>query len=304
MRIRFSRIDAWLLLMTLIWGSNFTIVKAAMREIPEYAFGSLRFVIASGLFLIVIERRAGLRTSASRMTPNDWRLIALLAIVGHTIYQMLFLGGLRRTSVANSSLIFGCTPIAVSLVSSYVGHERVPLLRWVGAGLSFSGIYLVVAHASQYGATLLGDVLIAGALVAWTVYTIGSRVLLRRHSPLVVTGFTMIIGGSLYLPFGLRSLMQLQWTSISALAWVGLIYSAALAFVVAYLIWYTGVQRLGNSRTSLYSNLVPVVAMTVAAIWLAEPLTIRKLIGAVAVLGGLALTRIEAGSGSPPADNP
>jgi drug/metabolite transporter (DMT)-like permease len=174
----------------------------------------------------------------------------------------------------------------------------------VGVGLSFAGIYLVVAHANQQGATLFGNVLIVGALAAWTAYTIGSRVLLKNHSPMVVTGFTMIIGGALYLPLGFLSLANLDWRSISVLAWTGLIYSAALAFVVAYLIWYTGVQRLGNSRTSLYSNLVPIVAMTVAAIWLAEPLTVRKLLGAAAVLCGLALTRIELDPGGASGDSP
>src|SRR3990170_1359230 len=110
MRIRFSRIDALLLVMTLIWGSNFVIVKTAMREIPEYGFGSLRLLLAAVLFLVVLERAGGIRASASRVSARDWRQLVVLAIVGHSIYQVLFLGGVARTSVANSSLIFGCTP--------------------------------------------------------------------------------------------------------------------------------------------------------------------------------------------------
>jgi drug/metabolite transporter (DMT)-like permease len=293
MRLRFTRVDGLLLLMTLIWGGNFAVVKVAMREIPEYGFGALRLVLAAVLFLVVIERRAGLRESIARVSARDWRLLAVLAIVGHTIYQVLFLGGVARTSVAHSSLIFGCTPIVVSLISSYVGHERIGPLRWAGVLLSFLGIYLVIAQHPGEGATRVGDLMIAAALVAWTAFTIGSRPLLSRHSPLALTGFTMIIGAAGYIPLGVPSLLRLDWSTVSVTAWVGMIYSSIFALVIAYLIWYTGVQRLGNSHTSLYSNVVPIIAMAIAAFVLGEPLTARKITGAAAVLGGLALTRME-----------
>ena len=293
MRIRFTRIDALLLVLTLIWGSNFVVVKTAMREIPEYGFGALRLLIASTLFIVVLQRAGGLRQLAEGISARDWRHFVLLAIVGHSIYQVLFLGGVRRTSVANSSLIFGCTPIVISLVSSYVGHERIAPVRWAGVLISFFGIYIVVSQTRQAGATPFGDLLVAGAVAAWTAYTIGCRPLLSRYSPLVVTGFTMIIGALGYLPLGIGSLLRLDWSSVSAMAWIGMVYSAVLALVVAYLIWYTAVQRIGNSRTSLYSNVVPLVAMVVAAMTIGEPLTPRKIGGAVAVLIGLALTRVE-----------
>ncbi len=62
---------------------------------------------------------------------------------------------------------------------------------------------------------------------------------------------------------------------------------------LAYLIWYGAVQKIGMARTSIYSNLVPIAAMSVAALWLGEPMTPQKLLGAALVLGGVALTRIR-----------
>jgi len=85
---------------------------------------------------------------------------------------------------------------------------------------------------------------------------------------------------------------------VSWWAWVLLAYSAAFALVVAYLIWYTAVQRVGNSRTSIYSHVVPLVARSVAAAVLGEPITARKMIGAIAILAGVALTRLELGGAS------
>jgi drug/metabolite transporter (DMT)-like permease len=77
--------------------------------------------------------------------------------------------------------------------------------------------------------------------------------------------------------------------------WIALLYSALFSLVIAYLIWYTAVQRVGSSRTSVYSNVTPIVAMLIAAIFLGEPITAAKVAGAAAVLGGVAITRIEFG---------
>ncbi len=73
---------------------------------------------------------------------------------------------------------------------------------------------------------------------------------------------------------------------------MALVLSAWLALCLSYLIWYTGVQRLGPARTSIYSNAIPIVALVTAAVWLHEPITATKAIGAAAVLTGLFLTRL------------
>jgi drug/metabolite transporter (DMT)-like permease len=293
MRFSFSRLDALLLVMTLIWGSNFSLIKAALRQMPEHGFNGLRMALGSLLFAAIIQHRHRIRTVIARLERRDWISLVTLGVVGHCVYQLLFVAGVARTSVANSSLVFGCTPVTVALLSSYLGHERITLPRWAGVALSLAGIYLVVGQGNQFGASLRGDLLILAAMLCWATYTVGSRSLLTRHSPLVVTGFTMTIGSALYVPFAVPSLLRLDWAAVSWWAWLLLAYSAVFALVVAYLIWYTAVQRVGNSRTSIYSNVVPLVAMSVAAVVLGEPITGRKIGGAVAILVGVALTRLE-----------
>jgi len=63
----------------------------------------------------------------------------------------------------------------------------------------------------------------------------------------------------------------------------------ALAF--AYLIWYTSVQRAGSTRTAAWSNMTPVMAMTIAALWLGEALALRQVVGAAVIFAGLFITR-------------
>ena len=59
------------------------------------------------------------------------------------------------------------------------------------------------------------------------------------------------------------------------------------------MVWYTAVQRIGSSRTAIYSNLTPIVAMIVAAVWLGEPITRPQILGAALILSGIAVTRLS-----------
>lgn len=294
MNLRFTRLDAWLLLMTFFWGSNFTVLKAALRELPGPALNGIRMVLASLLFLTVIAWREGLRTSVRGVARGDWPAIIGLSLVGHGLYQALFLGGVARTSVANSALIFGCTPVMVSVLSAALGHERPGWTRWVGTALSLAGIYFVVGHGARQGTSSpLGDLLILLAMFCWSAYTVGTRPLLDRYSPVFITGLTMTIGTMVYAPVALTWLKGVDLSAVSALAWAGVVYSAAFALVAAYIIWYTAVQQVGGSHTAIYSNVVPIVAMVVASLVLGEPTTSSKLIGTAAVLAGVAFTRLD-----------
>jgi drug/metabolite transporter (DMT)-like permease len=288
--VQFHRIDVLLLLMTVIWGSNFTVVKLAIQHIPELPFNSLRLLMASAAFLIAIALREGW----SSLTGAEWRRVVQLAILGHVVYQLCFVGAVRRTTVANSALIFAFTPIVVALLTSVLGHERIQPARWAGALLSLAGIYLVVgSSAGAAGATTFGNVLAVGAMLCWAIYTVGARTLLATRSALTVTGYSMAAGSIMYLPLAWSGIRDLRWSTVPVSAWAALALSALLALFVAYMIWYTAVQTIGSTRTSVYSNVTPIVAMLIAAIWLGEPITIRKLAGAAAVIAGLAVTRLE-----------
>lgn len=298
-RFRFHPLDLLLLLMTIIWGGNFSVIKVALEEIPGLGFNALRLLLASSLFIIALAVRRA-RGAAEPLTRRDWLGVVGLALVGHFAYQLLFMGGLARTTVANSSLIFGCTPVTVALLTAALGQEHVGRARWAGAALSLAGLALVVGpRVAVSGESVRGDAMIVGAMLCWAVYTVGSRHLLQRLTPLAVTGYSMGLGSVLYAPFGVKDLVRLDWRSVSAGAWSGLVFSAVFGLAVAYMIWYTAVQRLGNTRTSVYSNVVPLVAMTIAALWLGERVTRVKIAGACAILGGVFLTKVEAGERPP-----
>jgi drug/metabolite transporter (DMT)-like permease len=107
-----------------------------------------------------------------------------------------------------------------------------------------------------------------------------------------VTGSSMTIGTVLYVPAVWRHLRSVDFTSVSVATWFSILYSALFALCVAYTIWYAAVRQIGSARTAVYSNLVPLVAMVTAVVFLGEPLSPTKIVGAGAVLVGVALTRV------------
>ncbi len=309
---RVARIDLLLLLMTLIWGTNYAIVKHAFRELDPQAFNALRMIVASATFAVVMgwahvrgaRSRSGEHVgdgggslvsvfhTRERLTAVEWLGLAALGIVGQCLYQYCFVAGLAQTSVANSALLVGITPVLIAITSALSGREPVGWGHWAGAALSIAGIYIVVGGGAAIGgSSLRGDLTMIVAVVCWTVYTLGSGPLMRRHSPVGVTGLSMIIGTMLYVPLVWSHLRTIDTDAVSAVTWFSVVYSALTALCVAYTIWYTAVREIGSARTSIYSNLVPVVAMMTAVLFLGESLGVRKLIGAAAVLAGIALTR-------------
>ena len=284
-----TRFDLLLFLMVAIWGANFSLVKVALREFPELVFNALRLLIASSLFLGAIwwQQRTTPRPALSRA---EWIRVVVLGLIGHLIYQFLFLGGLKRTSVANGSLIMGTTPVIVALLSAWTGHERISLQRWLGAAISFLGLYIVVGAQAGLG-NPTGDLLVLASTACWATYSVASVPLLKRHSPVVVTGYTMTVGATAYTLAAGPALRAMPWGQVSALGWGLMLASAVFALGLAYLIWYSSVQRVGSTRTAAWSNVTPVMAMSIAALWLGEGLALRQLAGAGVIFAGLVMTR-------------
>ena len=74
---------------------------------------------------------------------------------------------------------------------------------------------------------------------------------------------------------------------------IGVAYAGAFSIGVAYLIWYYGVRQLGNTRTAVFSNLVPVVALAAAWIHLGEVPHLSQVAGAAVIIGGVTLAQIR-----------
>lgn len=287
-----------MLLVVLIWGVNFAVVKASLAEIPLFAFTALRFAAAALLLTLVAYAREG-GIAAPRGT--FWRL-AGLGFVGNTAYQLLFVVGLSMTTAANCALLISTTPVFVVLLGAALGVERITRTVAAGVALAFAGIVLVLAArgVSLSRATAGGDLIVLCASLLWALYTLGVRAVGGRLSPLRLTALTMLFGTPGLLIAGAPQLARFDWRAPSLAAWAGLAFSAVFALVVAYAIWNASVRAVGSSRTAVYSCLIPVVAAAVAWPALGERPAPLQAFGAALIVAGILLTRrVAKGAGGP-----
>ena len=119
-----------------------------------------------------------------------------------------------------------------------------------------------------------------------------ARHLLERYSPLRVTAVTLAIGTLFLVPPALPDVVRQDWRSVSGLAWAGLVYSFVFALVVSYVIWYRSVKQVGNVRTAIYSNLVPLVGILFGVWLLDDRISTGIGAGAACIVTGVILTRL------------
>jgi drug/metabolite transporter (DMT)-like permease len=283
--------DVTMLLVVLIWGANFSVVKGTLAQIPPLAFTALRFTIAALALSLVLRLHEG-RIEAPQPQGSWPRLIAL-GVLGNTLYQIVFVIGLSMTTAANSSLIIATTPMLVALFGALLGIER--LTRNIGAGvaLGFTGVTLVLIGrgATLSLATLGGDLLSLLAAFCWAGYTLGVRSLGRGLSPLGITTLTMITGTPGLFLIGLPAIFQTNWANVTLTGWGGLAYSALFGIVLAYVLWNNSVRKVGSSRTAIYGCVIPIIATLVAWPALGERPVPMQAVGAALVIGGVLLTR-------------
>jgi drug/metabolite transporter (DMT)-like permease len=277
--------------VVVIWGVNVSVMKAAVSELPPLAFNALRFPLgatALALFVWRLEPRPW-------PGPGEWRELFLLGLVAHPIYQVCFANGLALTAASHTAVLVSTTPIFVALADHFLGHEHLPRQAWVGILLSVAGVLLLVMARGGAGETpsLFGDALVLLGSMLWTIYVIRSRALLRRRSPLWVTAWALFLGTPFVVLMGLPALARTDFSRLTVAAWGGGVYAGLFALATAYSWWAVGLQRLGASRTAIFSNLIPVVALAVAWLWLGERLPALAWAGVATVLAGVWLTSIS-----------
>jgi drug/metabolite transporter (DMT)-like permease len=290
--LRRNSADLGLVLMAIIWGINFPLIKASLEFIPPLAFNGLRFPLAALTVFLILRLQGRL----PRPETKDWPRIVALGILGNVVYQGFFIFGVNGTLAGNASILLATTPVWTLGLSVLRGHEKPGIQVWLGVLATLSGMVLVVFGSGEAlgigTSSLHGDLLMIGAAVTWSAYTVGSRGLVRKYGSVPVTAWTLWIGCVGLIALGIPSLMELSFRTVPGLAWAGVAYAGILAIGLAYILWYRGVHQIGSIRTAAYSNLTPIIALIVAWTWLGEAPGILQITGAVVVLVGLYLARL------------
>jgi len=275
--------------MAVIWGINFVVVKYATHVFNPVAFTGLR-VGTAALFLVTFAFARG----RFNLPRRDVIGLLLLGMLGNGLYQLFFVHGVARTRAGNAALIVGAAPAFIALFARIRGLERVKRMTLIGIALSVIGVGLVIAgsaNSSNGEATLLGAMLVFCGVLSWTVYTILLQPYTKRIDVIKLSAITMIGGAVPLLIASTPALIATDWSAVGKGGWLALFYSSVISMGVAYIFWYRGLRVLGPTRTAVYSNLQPIIALLVAWAFIGEIPTIFQGVGAATIVAGVFLTR-------------
>jgi len=289
-----------LLTAVTLWGLNYSIVKFGLSEIAPLAFPVFRCGIGGIVLLVILRMREG----SIGVWREDLPLLALVGLLGITLSQMSFVFALTNTSAADTALLGATGPIMTALLAAAVGLERSGRRFWVAESIGLVGVVLIVvggASGAKFGSNLLGDGLALANVFVSSVSVLPILPPLRRYSAHRILTYQMLIGTAMLVPFAVPGLLAQEYAQMTLAGWGSLAYAVVFAGIVANLLYFTAIGRVGPSRAAVYQYLQSFLAVLFAVILLGEHITLVQVLGGIVVVGSIIFGRSTVGRrpGSP-----
>jgi drug/metabolite transporter (DMT)-like permease len=286
------RLQALLASMVAIWCGNFIALKVCLRAMSPVGVTAFR-VIAAAALLLVIQRYSPGRYAFNKLRKPDYWLFLKLAFVGLLLNQVLFISGLKFTTVAHSALVVTFGPLFTLLFAWQRGQEKLTGANLFGMALSICGIFFLNLDKdlNLQTAYLVGDLLTLAGSVAFAYYTVMSKNVAAQYGSVSATTFTYLAGACVFLPVGLPAIVGVSWLDLPWRVLLAYFYVAVLASVLAPLIFYYALRSMSASRLAALTYLQPVVTTISSVLILSETLTLNFIVGGSVVLTGILLTQ-------------
>jgi drug/metabolite transporter (DMT)-like permease len=276
----------------ILWGFSFIATKVALREVHPFTLLTLRFGIG-GILLLLVQLQKD-RRFLKTFSFNDWVSIILLAIVGISGHALLQAYGLLYTTAINTGWFVAVVPIVITIAARLFLGEGITARRMIGILIGFFGAFLVfskgVFSLSLFRfASTFGDFLVLISALTWTAFTVGGRGFLSRFSPLAAITPIMIVGCLITFPF---TWLKWEWNilfHLSLSAWMGVLFLGIFCSGLAYLFWYSALEKKDSGTVGIYLYLEPLVTLIGAYFLLNEEIQWITLVGGGMILLGVYL---------------
>lgn len=279
-----------MVLVVLIWALNNVLMKGALAGwVTPGAFNAVRFSLGAALLSALVLAVEGSLRVPGPLLPR----VALLGIVGNGLNQVFFINGLALSTASNAGAWLGLAPVLVALIGAAAGLERVNLRMVLGAAISAAGIVTVLSAQAGGLSLMAGDLLLAGAVVTWSIYTVAALPLVRVASPLRVTAVAMIFAACGLVAVNFPALSAQDFRAVPVGSWLALLYAAAVSNGAGYALYVWSVRRIGAARAALFNNLGPVFTAAGARLILGERWGLQQWAGVALVIGGVVVARWE-----------
>jgi drug/metabolite transporter (DMT)-like permease len=240
------------------------------------------------LLVALLARRGEIRGWPAR---RDWPMLLALGVLGVTAFGALYTSGLQWTGAAEGTLIHGISPLVTLLLAALLLGEPIRRPQVLGGLVAFGGLaVLLLGGAAAWGAgehRLLGDLLMLGAALSWSGYSIVVRMAAQRFGLSETTAYSVLVGAILLTPLALAEPARTPLPEVGLLTWLAIAYLALVSSCFAYLWWNDGVRTIGAGRASVFTFVVPIAAMLSAIPILGEWPGPVQLAGGALILGGL-----------------
>lgn len=279
------------LLVVTIWGVNFVMLKAALAQWDPLAFTFVRFLIMLALSLGVLWWSG--QGGSAPLERSELGRVALAGLLGFTLYMLLSVVGIDRTTAFSNALLLAIAPLFTALFLSSLGAEAVSSRQWLAMLIAFGGVVLFLAEKAgdSINSASIGDLLCLAAAACFAAYAVVNRPLLARHSATRVTAWALALGSLPVLLVTAPAVTRQDWSRVSADGWLLLVWAATIPTYVCWSLWSWVNHRAGVGRSAMFLFLTPIVSGITSWLLLGERFGALKLGGALLTLGGLFLAQ-------------
>lgn len=269
------------LVVIIVWGMNFVVIRVGLDNIPPMLLGGLRFLLAAFPAILFIKRP---------QMPLRW-LVAYGATISLGQFAFLFSAMKVGMPAGLASLVLQSQAFFTLFFAVFFLGERLRLANLIGLLIAASGLLLIGTQGDR-SMTLAGFLLTIGAASMWALGNIVTRKVGR------VNLIGLVVWGSLIPPipfFALSWLLEGPEAISGALrgfdldSLLVLVYLAFGATILGYGLWSRLLSRYPANTVAPFSLLVPVVGLTSAALLLDEHLGLLQATGAALVMLGLVI---------------
>ncbi|HQR21479.1 MAG TPA: DMT family transporter [Burkholderiaceae bacterium] len=286
-----TRYSSFLLLagsMTLV-GIYVGLSKPLTAAIPVFALAFLRFAIAAVAMVPWTPRTEG----EPPLTATEHRLLFVMSFFGNFLFSICMLYGVSMTTATAAGVILATLPAVVALLSWIVLREQLSARVMLAVTLAVGGIALLQmarpGETSTRGATLLGNLLMFGAVVCEATYVIVGKRLAATRAPLRVSALINLWGLALITPFGLWQLADFGLGSVDLPTWGLLVFYSLAASLFAVWMWVAGLKHVPANQAGVFTVALPLAATAVGTLVLGEAFTVIHATALVLASAGVVL---------------
>lgn len=284
-----------LVLLTLVWGLNWPIMKIGVTGFPPLSFRSICMWLGLpvlGLFLVW-------RKVPFRIDRVHWRELAVLTVTNMFFWHTLAILAIQSLSSGRAAILGYTMPVFSALLGAAWFGQRLAGRAWFGVAAAALGVVLLLWHEVS---TLSGRPLgVFMMLVAAATWALGTQLMRRTRiaHPTLAISFWMTVATTLWMTLLAVVFERGAWTLPSAPIWGAIVYNAIGVFAFAQVVWLMLARDLPPIASTLSVMLIPVLGVFSGAWWLGEVLHWQDWTAVVLVMLAIATVLWPARPASP-----